>query len=142
MRRRIEGLRVLNAYDFRLPDDRPMRVSDIDPRSPRCEHPVLAPHPRTGELVLMASEFHTDSLVGLARAESDALLTELFAVLYDRTNVYEHRWVTDDLLLWDNRALQHARPSAPGAEARTLQRVTLGSHTITELVPQIAELHG
>lgn len=142
LRTRIEGLRVLNAYDFRLPDDRPMKVGDIDPRSPRCEHPVLAPHPRTGELVLMASELHTDSLVGVPRAESDALLVDLFAVLYDPANVYEHQWVERDLVLWDNRALQHARPNPPGAEARTLQRVTLGSHTITELVPNIGELLG
>lgn len=142
LRSRLDGLRVLNAYDFRHPDDRPMKVSDIDPRSPRWEHPVLARHPRTPASTLMASELHTDSLIGVPRAESDALLADVFAVLYDRGNVYEHRWANGDLVLWDNRAIQHARPNAPGVQARTLQRVTLGSHTITELVPQIAELYG
>lgn len=142
LRTRLDGLQVLNTYDFRLPDDRPMKVADVDPRSPRHEHLALSPHPRTGATIVMASELHTDSIVGLARTDSDALLAELFDILYDQANVYEHRWVPGDLLLWDNLALQHARPNPPADQARTLQRVTLGSHTITELVPNIGELYG
>lgn len=141
LRRRIEGRQALNVYDFRLPNDRPMRVGEIDPRSPRWAHPVLAEHPRTGVPVIMASELHTDSIVGLPRAESDALLADLFAVLYDDDNVYEHRWTVGDLVLWDNIALQHARRGVPSDEERTLRRTTVGAYTVRELVPDLHELY-
>src|SRR5690606_11731467 len=99
LRARLTGRRVLNVYDFHRPDDRPMRIADVDPRSPRFEHPVLAPHPVSGVDVVMANELHTDHIVGLPRAESDALLAELFAVLYADDNVLEHRWQVGDLIV-------------------------------------------
>ena len=137
---RLQGHRVLNVYDFHLPNDRPMRAAEVDPRSPRAEHPVIAPHPRTGAPVVMANEMHTDCILGISRAQSDALLTDLFAVLYDDANVYEHRWRIGDLVLWDNVALHHGRRDIPTSEARTLRRVTLGDYTPAELVPNLSEL--
>jgi taurine dioxygenase len=140
LRARLRGRRVLNVYDFHRPNDRPMRVDEVDPRSPRYAHPAVGVHPRTGADVVMANEMHTDHIVGLTRAESDALLTELFAVLYHDDNVYEHHWRVGDLVLWDNVALHHGRPDFPVDEPRTLQRVTLGAYTPSELVPNLAEL--
>ena len=140
LRARLEGRSVLNVYDFQRPDDRPMRLIEVDPRSPRHEHPVLGRHRRTGAEVVLANELHTDHVVGLPKAESDALLADLFAVLYDREHVLEHHWRVGDLVLWDNVALQHGRPVPPGVEPRTLQRVTLGRYTPGELVPDLAEL--
>lgn len=137
LRDRLAGRRVVNLYDFHRPDDRPMRLAEADPRSPRCEHPVMASHPRTGGEVVMANELHTDHIVGLPRAESDALLADLFAVVYDGANVYEHCWTVGDLVLWDNVALHHGRRTIPLDEPRTLQRVTLGSYTPSELVPDL-----
>lgn len=40
----------------------------------------------------MANEMQTDHIVGLPSSESETLLADLFAVLYDDANVYEHRW--------------------------------------------------
>ena len=37
--------------------------------------------------------------------------TQLFAILYDEANVYHHHWRQDDLVIWDNIALQHGRPA-------------------------------
>ena len=140
LRTRLAGLSVLNIYDFHRPNDQPMRLDDVDPRSPRFEHPVIAAHPRTGSDVVMANEMHTDHIVGISKAESDSLLADLFAVLYDDANIFEHRWMTGDLLLWDNIALHHARRDTPSDEPRTLQRVTLGLYTPSELIPNLAEL--
>jgi taurine dioxygenase len=140
LRRRLAGRRVVNVYDFHLPNDRPMRIEDADPRAPRCEHPIVGTHPLTGSDVVMANEMHTDHIVGLPRTESDALLADLFAVLYDGGNLLEHRWHVGDLVLWDNVALHHGRRDIPTDEARTLQRVTLGSYTPAELVPNLTEL--
>jgi taurine dioxygenase len=140
LRARLVGRSVVNVYDFHLPNDRPMRLAEVDPRSPRSEHRVLAPHPRTGVEVVMANEMHTDHIVGVPRAESDALLADLFAVLYDDGNVHEHRWSVGDVVLWDNIALHHGRRDIPTDEPRTLQRVTIAEHTPAELVPNLAEL--
>jgi taurine dioxygenase len=140
LRARLAGRTVVNLYDFRLPDDRPMRIADADPRAPRFEHPIIGVHPTSGRPVVMANELHTDHVVGLPRAESDALLAELFAVLYDPDNVHEHRWQVGDLVLWDNIALHHGRRVIPTDEPRTLQRVTIGRYTPAELVPDLAEL--
>lgn len=140
LRDRLETLRVLNCFDLLVDGDHRMRVADIDPRSPRTEHPVIAPHPRTGRPVIMANAMHTDSIIGVPEAESEALLADLFAVLYDESNRYEHRWAVGDLVVWDNIALQHARGDIGTDEPRTLQRVTIGEYTPGELLPQLGEL--
>ena len=140
LRARLEQMQVLNVYDFHLPNDRPMRLRDADPRSPRFAHPIIGRHPRSGAEVIMANEMHSDSIVGLPQAASDALLSELFAVLYDESNVLEHRWAIGDLVLWDNIALHHGRRAIPTDEPRTLQRLTLGLYTPSELVPNLDEL--
>jgi taurine dioxygenase len=140
LRSRLAGRRVVNVHDFHLPNDRPMRVAEAHPRSPRYEHPVIGVHTRTGEPVVMANEMHSDHVVGVPPAESRALLTDLFGVLYADENVLEHRWATGDLVLWDNVALHHGRRDIPRDEPRTLQRVTLGDYTPGELVPNLGEL--
>jgi taurine dioxygenase len=117
-----------------------MRRSTVRPGSPWYEHPVIARHPRTGVEIVMAGAMHTDSIVGVPAAESDALLREIFAILYDPANVLRHAWSVGDLVLWDNIALQHGRRDIPLDEPRTLQRVVLGDYTPSELVPHLAEL--
>lgn len=140
LRAHLEHRRIVNVYDFHRPDDQRMLLDEVDPRAPRCEHPVIGRHPRTGVEVIMANEMQTDHIVGLPRTESEALLTDLFAVLYDDANVYEHRWSVGDLVLWDNVALHHGRRDIPTDEPRTLQRVTVGAYTARELIPDLDEL--
>jgi taurine dioxygenase len=140
LRRRLEGLQVRNVYDFCGRDDTRMRVRSSSPGSPWHDHPIIGPHPRTGDPVVWANELHTDGIVGLTDEASDALLAEVFAVLYADDNVYEHRWTVGDLVLWDNVALHHGRRDIPVTEARTLQRVTLAELTPAQMVPNLAEL--
>ena len=140
LRARLDGVRVRNVYDFSGSDDERMRVRTSSPGSPWHDHPIVAPHPRSGEPVVWANELHTDGVVGMTDDESDALLTEVFAVLYADDNVYEHRWSVGDLVLWDNIALHHGRRDIPRHEARTLQRVTLAELTPSQMVPNLAEL--
>lgn len=87
--------------------------------------PLAWPHPLTGEMVLVASKMFTDSIAGLPRVESDALLDELFSYLDDAAIIYEHKWEVGDYLVWDNRALQHARADFDPSEKRALLRVPI-----------------
>jgi alpha-ketoglutarate-dependent taurine dioxygenase len=94
--------------------------------APTFTMPIARPHPRTGATVLNVSENHTRAVVGLDPGESDDLLEELFAHLYRPDNTYEHEWAQGDLLIWDNVALQHARPNVTTDGAtRTLAKMGL-----------------
>ena len=140
LRARLEGLRVLNWFDFGQGGAEHIDAAVLATGSPSYAHPVIGRHPRTGRPVIMANQMHSERLPGLPRAESDALLAAVFEVLYDPVHVLTHYWSHGDLVLWDNVALHHGRDAPPCAEARTLQRVTLGDHTPAELVPHLDRL--
>ena len=72
----------------------------------------------------------TVQIEGLPRAESDAVLLELFDCAENPANVYEHAWTPGDLIMWDNYASMHARTDFPAAERRLLRRCTIeGGYT-------------
>jgi len=93
---------------------------------PHFERPVLWPHPATGEEVLAVWHQQTDAILPLPQEDSVALLRELFAHLYQPAFQYVHLWETHDLVIWDNRALQHSRPHVGTTEPRTLRRISIG----------------
>jgi taurine dioxygenase len=130
---RVANLEVLHVYD---PDDYQHRAR-ADATGPRTVHPVVLPHPDTGEPVLFVTELASATIPGLAADESERLLDELFGYLYDPTYVVEHRWNRGDLVVWDNVALQHARDRVDDAP-RTLQRVVIGQRSVQEMFPVAA----
>jgi taurine dioxygenase len=75
---------------------------------PVSEHPVVVTHPRTGRKFLYVNRSFTTHIVQLTRAESDAVLSELFrhveAQLPFQTRIH---WTANALLVWDNWATQH-----------------------------------
>lgn len=98
----------------------------LDPRWPFAVHPLVVRHPQSQRPCLFVNEMQTVSIVGLPERESDALLDELFEVLYDPDYIYEHHWQQHDLVVWDNIALQHSRPPVSAASPRVLRRVVWG----------------
>jgi alpha-ketoglutarate-dependent taurine dioxygenase len=140
LRRRVETKRAVNVYGFTLPYDRRMRERDLPPGSPVAQRPVIDRHPTSGAAVLTVNELHTDRIDGLPANESQALLDELFGVLYDPAHQYRHHWRVGDVLVWDNIVLQHGRPAFPVTEARTLQRVTIAERGTYDLVPNLDAL--
>jgi taurine dioxygenase len=141
-REQLERSSIVNVFDFTLPMDRRVRERDIAPGSPVIEKPMIGPHPRTGVSVIQANAMHTDRVVGLDDAESEALLADLFDVLYADENVFVLDWQVGDLALWDNIALQHCRPDFPTSGARTMRRVCIHHKTTMELVPNVLDLVG
>ena len=71
------------------------------------------------------TELFTSHIVELPRDESEALLQELFSTLYADDNVYTHTWQNNDIIIWDNLALQHSRPVDMGSAPRHLRRQSL-----------------
>ena len=52
-------------------------------------------------------------------------LEEVRAFLYDDAYTYAHQWKSRDMIIWDNRVLQHARLPFDSGAARTLRRTAI-----------------
>ena len=74
---------------------------------PDAASPIVRAHPVTGRKGLFINEAHTSHIVGLPKAESDALRARLCAHIIKPEFQYEHHWQAGDLLMWDNAAAQH-----------------------------------
>ncbi len=86
--------------------------------------PIAMKHPRTGQTMLYVCEQQTRDIVGLPKAESDALLDQLFDHIYKPELIIEHHWRTRDLVIWDNMSIQHSRHYVEGGgPARTLRKI-------------------
>jgi taurine dioxygenase len=137
LRAAVADAQALHLFDLRLQrGDVHYREDELpdEPLAPRWIHPVLLRHPVTGEQVLYVSEMQTDRVLGADRS----LLPRLLETLYDDANTYRHEWSVGDIVVWDNVALQHARPVPPPAAARTLHRVAISDRSIFDLVPEFA----
>jgi alpha-ketoglutarate-dependent taurine dioxygenase len=106
-----------------------------------AEHPVRELHPRTGRPILLVTEHHADRILELDEAASKAMIERLYTYLYAPEARYEHWWQLDDLLMWDNLAVQHARTrhSDPSEGKRALQRVALAEIGLQELIERARE---
>jgi alpha-ketoglutarate-dependent taurine dioxygenase len=134
LRARIAGLDATSAIP---PSQGERLVGHATPAfGPQFRRPVIFPHPGTGRPILFVSEQQTARIEGLAAADSDVLLGELFDHLYAPANVYRHRWRNGDLVIWDNIALQHARPDQSATPRRRLRRVAVAEKTFFQLCPQ------
>jgi len=121
---RVRGLRAVHtAGEVRRGDLTDVLSTTVE-RPPSTIKPLVLPHPRTGASVLYACEQMTKGLVDLDPREGENLLERLFAHLYDPAARVDHQWRARDLVVWDNIAIQHARPNVlSDGPARTLRKV-------------------
>jgi taurine dioxygenase len=95
-----------------------------------AEHPVFFPA-GSSEPVLFYVPWFAHSIVGMSPAESRKWFALFDSVLYRDEDIYTHKWQQNDLVLWDNVALQHGKePTAPDASAvpkRVLRRAIFGT---------------
>ena len=108
-KRRLDGLSAVHAYDtVRAPARAVKRTAEEIADTPDVVHPLVRTHDETGRKALFFNSNRTDSVVGLERAESDALLDEIHAHMTQPQYRYDHEWHPGDILLWDNRCLIHS----------------------------------
>jgi taurine dioxygenase len=74
---------------------------------PPVSHPVFLTHPITGRKVLYADPGYTVRINDMDAAESDEMLSVLFAHQLQPKYRYEHQWSEGDLLMWDNIGTLH-----------------------------------
>jgi taurine dioxygenase len=98
--------------------------------------PATYVNPHNGRKCVWVSELQTARVLDMAWEESRDLLHDVFECLYAEQKVFEHRWRTGDIVIWDNIALQHARGNLESAGKRVLQRVIVGTQGVAPHVPQ------
>ncbi len=127
LRQRIDGMRAIHGYDTRRARNRPSaRTAQEIAETPDVEHPLVRTHPDTARKALYLNPNRLDRIVGLERAESDALLDELADEARKPQHHFGHVWRAGDIVIWDNRATMHRVViDYPMGEPRVMQRVLI-----------------
>jgi taurine dioxygenase len=120
MRAKLDGLTARHVFNYNATTREAMRNDGAG-----AIHPLVRIHPETGRKSLYVSRLMTQRILELEPAESDALLEQLCAHCERPEFVYAHRWTPGDLVIWDNRCLNHARTDFPAEQPRLLRRYTV-----------------
>ena len=88
-------------------------------------HPVIRTHPETGKKALYINQAHSCHFQGWSIAESDGLLTFLYAHQIREEFQCRHVWRKGDVAIWDNRCTLHYPVNDYHGHRRLLHRITL-----------------
>ena len=122
----LSGMRARHSFEYLrslrgLPPMRPEEAAKVPP----VEHPLVRTH-RDGRSSLYISPPYMESIDGLGREETDALVEELIELTTTAEFVYRHRWSAHDILMWDNRSTMHiVTPYDCANERRIMHRTAI-----------------
>ena len=124
---RIDGLKVIHKYQSSRQTNRVSRRPAAEMAAmPEAIHPLVRTHPATGRKALYLNANRMEQVVGLERAESDALLDQLADEARKPQHHFGHVWQAGDIVIWDNRATMHRVVNDyPLGEPRIMQRVLI-----------------
>jgi taurine dioxygenase len=98
----------------------------IDQATPPVTHPGVIEHPYTREKVIYGNRGFTMGIANRSLDESAELLRDVFDFAESDRFVREVQWSMGDIIIWDNRFLQHSSGRNPGPEEETMMyRITL-----------------
>jgi taurine dioxygenase len=123
--RKIENLSATYVYGGRLKRQQE-RMEDAERGRPAAVHPLVQIHAETARKTLYFNDGQITGIVGVDKAESDALIAELARHTASADGDYRHRWQAGDIVVWDNRCSIHcATGDYPVHERRTNWRTTI-----------------
>ena len=123
LQRRLDGLQGRQVFNYNKTTRAEIR-SDPD-ETAFAIHPLVRTHPDTGRKSLFLSRLMTHNIVGMEDAAGEALLLDLIDHCEKPDFVYCHKWSPGDLVIWDNRCVNHARTDFSADEPRLLRRYTV-----------------
>ena len=97
--------------------------------SPGVFHPLVITHPESGRRALYLGRRRNAYIEGLALAESEQLLDELWLPATSDEVFWGHQWRPGDLVLWDNRCSMHRRDPFDADTRRVLHRTQIKGET-------------
>jgi taurine dioxygenase len=83
-------------------------------------HPAVLRHPVTGIPILFVSPWFTTGIHGRGQSDGATLLSAVFDHLSNPAFCYRHQWRPNDLLVWDNLSVIHAREPYDESDSRVL----------------------
>ncbi|WP_188116145.1 TauD/TfdA dioxygenase family protein [Salinispora cortesiana] len=126
LKREVESLRAVHSMNYLVETERrtnphkaPLTPEERE-RMPDVAHPLVRVHPVTGRRSLLLGSMIISGVVGLAEADSSALLDRLLRHATADRYLYRHRWHQGDLVIWDNQATMHTRTPCDHKEHRRL----------------------
>ncbi len=129
MKTRVDGIQCKHLYDHTKIAAREYRDWDTEPTpgSPTKVRPWVWQDPATGRRALLHSQSTLD-FEGIDRDEGISFYNELTAFGEAHAQeicTYRHRWQPDDLIVWHNLLVAHARLPFAKEEPRTLRRTPI-----------------
>lgn len=130
-RDRIDGLVVNHHYGNRDdldPDSRTVASVLNDSQKKKVDwvqHPLVRPHPFTGQKALYAVSGSSFTIEGMPEDESRDLLDELKDHATQDKYCHTFDYTNGDVILWDNALLLHSAPLIDLTRPRELWRVTV-----------------
>ena len=123
---RIEGLTAVHDFlnSFGQVMDAETRAKKRE-EYPPAEHPVVRTHPESGRRCIYVNGVFTSHIVGVSEAESDEILSHLYAQALVPEYQVRFTWGAGDVAIWDNRSTQHYASSDYYPLRRVMERVTI-----------------
>jgi len=125
MKDRIAGLEAEHSlWHSRQAAGVPISDEEVDARS-KARHPLVLRHQGSGRDALYVAA-HARDIVGMPRAEGQALLRELIDWATQPQYVFSVTWQPGDLVIWDNLASMHRGGDYDAKnERRDMRRTTV-----------------
>ncbi len=142
-----ESLRVsvtgLNAiHDFKnfriLYEGKPELAGQLrrmEEAFPNPTHPIVMTHPETLQRVLFVNRQFTLRIVGMAEADGDVLLEELYRQASVPEYQFRLKWQSGTLAIWDNRSCQHYAVNDYYPALRHMERVAVAGDRVPYFDP-------
>jgi alpha-ketoglutarate-dependent 2,4-dichlorophenoxyacetate dioxygenase len=123
--RELDGLVVLHDFQRSRRKTGHAFTEEERRRWPPLPHPLVRRHEETGEKSLYVGS-QADKIIGMPNAEGEALIEELITFATQDRFVYTHDWTDGDLVVWDNRRVNHrGRPWKETTYPRVIHRTTV-----------------
>ncbi|MGA1207840.1 MAG: TauD/TfdA dioxygenase family protein [Litorivicinaceae bacterium] len=107
---------------------------------PQVTHPLVRVHPITGRKAIFVNPQFTLGIKDMDPAESNLILSMLYAKTQRHEYHYRHRWQPNMVVFWDNRWTQHSALHDYYPLRRLMERVTIqGDQPIADAPPPPAE---
>lgn len=108
LKARIEGLEsVHQVAGRRASTGTGLKDRAQEQAQPEAIHPLVRTHPVTGRRYLFATQGECSGVIGMDESEGLALIDTLACEIQREAYRHVHSWEVGDLLVWDNRAVQH-----------------------------------
>jgi len=90
----------------------------------RVLHPIFRTHPDVGKKALYVTQAFVEKIEDMDKKKSEDTLAILYSAACQQEFIYRHKWSKRDLLIWDNRSVQHFAEHGYGDKVRTMHRIT------------------